>query len=279
MLQGIKRATEVRLKASGVLLRVAGVFLAVTSTTKAAVVDFRLTALSAPSGSDTTATVPASQPNFPLGSSIFLEVWVQTTNSNGLSSASLDLLYNSSLATGVNVTHSSVFSTLKHATINNSSGVIDDLSGSHLGPCTDAVGVTPNWARVAVVKFNADTDGVLTIQAVVSGSLVYGTAICNVGDVNPAQLSFGSVVVRLGDELGACCAVADNHCSQVTEAKCKTLGKGYAYRGDGTPCGSDGTCIPTVSEWGMAVLALSVLVAGSVLLRTRPVHAQRHAHP
>jgi hypothetical protein len=199
MIQQIKRVARRWLKECGVPSRVTLVFLATTSAAQAAVVDFQLTTLSTPSGSDTAATVPASQPAFGLGSSIFLEVWVQTTNTNGVSSASLDLLFNASLATAVGVTHSSVFPTLTHSSINNSSGVIDDLSGSHLGPCADAVAVAPSWARVAVIEFTADADGPLTIQAAATGSLVYGTALCGLGDVDPASIAFDSVVVTVGN--------------------------------------------------------------------------------
>jgi len=61
----------------------------------------------------------------------------------------------------------------------------------------------------------------------------------------------------------------DNSCTQVTEAACKALGKGFTYRGDGTPCGSDGTCIPTLSEWGVAVMAMLVLTAGTIVVMRR----------
>jgi len=180
-------------------LRVTLVILVTAAAASGAVVDFQLTALTAPSGNDTAAIVPTSQTSFALGSSIFLEVWVQTTSTNGLSSASLDLLFDSSLATAVSVAHSSIFSTLTHSSINNPPGAVDDLSGSHLGPCTDAVAVSPNWVRVAVVEFSADTDGFLTIQAAATGSLVYGTALCGMGDVDPVNIGFDSVAVTVGD--------------------------------------------------------------------------------
>jgi hypothetical protein len=226
MIRQIKRVAELWLKACGVPSRVTLLFLMTMSAARGAVVDFQLTALSTPGGSDTAATVPASQSSFSLGSSIFLEVWGQTTNPNGLSSASLDLVFNSSLATAVSVTHSSVFSTLTHSSFNNPSGVIDDLSGSHLGPCTDAIAVAPSWARVAVVEFTADADGLLTIQALAAGSPVYGTAICGLGDVDPANISFDSVAVILGD-----------------------------------------AAIPAASTWGLVVMSLFILVAGSIALR------------
>ncbi|MCI0493045.1 MAG: hypothetical protein L0Z07_08925 [Planctomycetes bacterium] len=166
---------------------------------RAAVVDYRLTALPVPSVSDTAAIVPASQPNFAIGSSIFLEVWVQTTSTNGISSASLDVHFNASVATAIGVTHSSIFNTLINSAINNPSGIINDLSGSHLGPCTDGVAVIPNWARVAIIEFSADADGVLSIQATVTGSPTYGTALCGLGDVDPLNIGFNSMAVGVGD--------------------------------------------------------------------------------
>ncbi len=199
MIRQTRRIAERWLKACGVPARVAVVVLVAASAANGAVVDFQLTALATPSGSDTAATVPASQPTFALGSSMFLEVWIETANSNGVSSASVDLSFNSSLTTAVSVTHSSVFSTLTHSSINNPLGVVDDLSGSHLGPCTDAIAVAPSWARVAVVEFTANANGALTIQAVAAGSPVYGTALCGLGDVDPANISFDSVTVTLGD--------------------------------------------------------------------------------
>jgi hypothetical protein len=174
------------------------VVLALSGSANGAVISFRLAALSSPSTNDQVKSVPASRTNFALGSSIFLEVWVQTINPSGLSSASLDLSFESSLATAVEVTHSSVFSALVHSLINNPAGFIDDLSGSHLGPCADAVGVSPNWGRVAVVEFTANADGVLTFRSLPSGSPVYGSAICGVGDINPNDISFNPVIVAIG---------------------------------------------------------------------------------
>jgi len=226
MIQQVNRATEHRLNVRSVPLRVTVAFLVIASVARGAVVDFQLTASTAPSGSDVASTVPASQTSFALASSFFLEVWVQTSNSNGVSSASLDLLFNSSTATAVSVTHSSIFSALTRSSINNPSGVVDDLSGSYLGPCTDAIAVAPNWARVAVIEFTAAADGPLTIQAVAAGSPVYGTAICGLGDVIPANIGFDSVVVKIGE-----------------------------------------ATIPAASTWGLVVMSLLILVAGTIALR------------
>lgn len=165
----------------------------------AAPVDFRLTARSAPSGFDTSMTVPASQSNFPLESSIFLEIWIQTTDPGGLSSASLDLSFDPTLVTGLGITPTAVFSELLNGTLDNGVGLIDDLSGSHLGPCTDAVAVSPNWARLAVVEFSANNDGMVLFGGAPTGSVVYGTAICGAGDIDPATITFDSLAVAVGN--------------------------------------------------------------------------------
>jgi len=84
---------------------------------------------------------------------------------------------------------------------------------------------------------------------------------------------------------GACC-LPDGVCEEIlTDAEC--LGEGGVYNGDGTMClgdnngnGIDDTCeepIPTVSEWGLILLTLLLLTAGTVALgrrrRRRPVAA------
>jgi hypothetical protein len=190
--------------------------------------EFRLTALPAPSASDVSTTVPASQTEFEVGASIFLEVWVQTTEDAGLSSASVDLSYDSTLATGLAISPTAIYAELLSGTIDNGSGVVDDLSGSHLGPCTDAVGVSPNWARLAVVEFSADADGQLVIDSAATGSPVYGTAICGVGDIDPGTIIFDSVAVTIGDPGVPAAPLADERFdingtikSCVTDADCK----------------------------------------------------------
>ncbi len=65
------------------------------------------------------------------------------------------------------------------------------------------------------------------------------------------------------DECGACCG--PGQCVQVIETEC--AGK---YRGDGTKCEQE-VCggIPTVSEWGLIVLAVLLVAAGTVVLPKR----------
>ena len=92
----------------------------------------------------------------------------------------------------------------------------------------------------------------------------------------PGQVSFSTghwtpddVPLAAGDvvAVGACCNLATNACTQRSDAECKALG--FTFRGAGTPCGSDGTCIPTLSEWGVAVMAMLVLTAGTIVVMRR----------
>jgi hypothetical protein len=172
--------------------------------TLGAIVDINLVVLSAPSGSDTVASLPASQSTVGPGSAFFVEVWAQTTHPNGFTSVSLDIAFDSVLATGVSITHTALFSELQNGTIDDPGGLVDDLSGSHLGPCTDEVGVSPNWARVAVVEMSALGQGTLLLVSAPTGTPAFGTAICAVGDIDPGEVSFGEVTLHIiGGEIPA----------------------------------------------------------------------------
>jgi len=160
-------------------------------------VDVELVCLASPSAADTSASVPTTVAELLNDASFVVEVWAQTTDSAGLSSASLDLSYDATLANGTLLTHSATFNVLTHGTIDNGTGTVDDLSGSHLGSCADAVGVAPNWARVAILDVTALASGSLIMQSSAAGSNIYGTAICGTGDLAEGQISFGSVAVSL----------------------------------------------------------------------------------
>lgn len=65
---------------------------------------------------------------------------------------------------------------------------------------------------------------------------------------------------------GACC-FGEDICTIETAEGCEI--SGGQFRGEGTPCGADGTCIPTVSEWGLVVMGLLVLSAATVVIMRR----------
>lgn len=185
--------------------------------------DIRLVALPSASASDTLTTLPTSSTQLLNDASFVVEMWAQTTHANGLSSVSADVAFTSALASVNNITHSATFNVLTSGTINNTNGTIDNLSGSHLGPCSDAVGMSPNWARVAILNMTASASGTLVVQTAPAGSPIYGTAICGVGNLADAQIVFGSVSVDLVE----CLVTAD--CD------------------DGQYCNGAETCNPTTS--------------------------------
>lgn len=158
-----------------------------------------LVALSGASPGDIVATLPTRQAIFAPGTTFFVEVWAQTGNIDGLSSVSVDVAFDAGLATVVSVTHTALFFELQNGVIDNASGFVDDLSGSHFGPCSDQVAVAPNWGRVAIIVMRADALGSMSITSGPTGSLVFGTAICGVGDLDPANIIYGSASVIVGD--------------------------------------------------------------------------------
>ncbi len=162
------------------------------------VATIELVTLATAGPNDDVAILPTSESVFLPGTTFFVEVWAQTTDPNGLSSVSLDITYDTSLASAASITHSSIFSDAPNGVIDDANGIVDDLSGSHLAQCSD-VAVVPNWSRAAIVEMTADAEGFLAIQASETSSLAYGTAICGVGDIDPASITYGAANVVIGD--------------------------------------------------------------------------------
>lgn len=156
-----------------------------------------LVPLTAAGPDDRLSALPTAEHYAALGGTFIVEVWAQTADPAGLSSVSTDIAFDTTVSVN-SVTHTALFSELGHDIIDNPAGRIDDLSGSHLGPCTDLVGVAPEWARVAIIEMAADSPGLVTIASSDPGSLIYGTAVCGVGDLDPATISYGSDFVAVG---------------------------------------------------------------------------------
>lgn len=195
----MKRSSLQSLSSPGRLFLVGGLFGSVLCVQQghAQTADIELVALTAPSASDATVTLPTSESHFLNSAAFFVEVWAQATDVNGLSSVSADLSFGPTLANVTAITHTSTFNVLTQGAIDNVVGTIDDLSGSHLGPCTDGIGVATNWARVATLDVTALASGVLTFQSAATGSAIYNTSICGAGDIADAQIAFGSVTVNM----------------------------------------------------------------------------------
>jgi len=185
----IRRGQKTLAFAAAMIVHVSGV--------PAQTAEIRLVALPSESPSDTVAILPNSSARFLTDGNFVVEVWAQTADARGLSSVSSDIAFTNTLASITSITHTATFSVLTAGTVNNANGTIDNLSGSHLGPCSDAIAVSPTWARVASFGVSASASGSLTVQSGPANSAIYGVAICGLGNIADAQVLFGSVAVDL----------------------------------------------------------------------------------
>ena len=115
-------------------------------------VAFGLVILDAPSVSETTTVLPTSIAGITGGQTYYVEVWVSDVGDidTGVTSAYVDLSFPNETLSVVSISHGSTFTVLTDGSAGT--GVIDDLGGSTL---SEAVGVEPEWARVAVVEMYA----------------------------------------------------------------------------------------------------------------------------
>jgi hypothetical protein len=182
-------------------------------------VDIEIVALAAPSGTDEVTALPASLTTVDVANTFVLEVWAQTTDPSGFSSVGLDLSFDPSVVNGTALTHSALFSLFTNGTIDNVGGVIDDLSGSHppvSPPCSDAVGLAPNWARVAVIDMVALAEGPAAIQIGDNNSLIFPTAICGAGAVTANFGTLSLEVLPRTDEIVIVALAAPSATDEVT---------------------------------------------------------------
>ncbi|MFQ5463811.1 MAG: hypothetical protein ACE5E5_14435, partial [Phycisphaerae bacterium] len=196
------------------------------------VATLRVVALNSPSAVDQAATLPVVQAEYTPGDTFFLELWAQTTQTTGFSSVTADITFNPAVAIAQNITHTALFnvSALNTGTIDNVAGVIGNLGGSHPAaspPCSDQVGLAPNWVRVAVVQMQATANGASTMQSADPASLLFGTAICNTfGNLGAAAIDFGQVAVTVAE------CFNNGHCD------------------DGLFCNGSETCVLNVCQAG-----------------------------
>jgi len=217
----------------GAALGVVVVVLSLPASARAGTIaTIELVPVGAASPSDTVATLPTGLTVVEPGATFVIEVWAQTIDSQGLSSVSATLSFDPTIAVVTGITHTSLFSELPAGTADNVAGLVVGLSGSHLSTCADQVGVSPTWARVAIIDMQAIASGSLVIASADTGMLALGTAICGVGDLSPADVSYGSATLLI-----------------------------------------TGDAIPATSEWGIALMGLLLLTAGTLTITRRPLPA------
>lgn len=206
-----------------------------------AVVDIaiELVAVSAPGAADVVTSLPVAQQTAEVGATVFLELWVQTFDNNGIASVAVDIQYDPSRISAISITHTALFNIFPCGAvgdpsppcfggIDNGVGLIDNLSGSHLSPaCADQVGLAPLWARVAIIEMQANGPGTVAIQSGDANDVIFVTVNC--ASFQPPAIGYGAATLTI-------------------------LGGG---------------AIPTVSAWGSLVLALLLLLSGTILLGRR----------
>lgn len=124
---------------------------------------------------------------------------------------------------------------------------VNGVSGSQTGGCTD-----PCDGAVGL-----DFPIELAANAATTTITMYHTYGCS------------SPLCELPPPTGACC-LSDESCVEVTASECDA--QGGTYQGTYTTCAQVDCAvgaIPTVSEWGLIIMTLLVLTAGTIILRWR----------
>lgn len=224
--------------------------------------EYRCVIVDTPTATDQGTSLPTGIADSLVGSTLHVEYWATDSGgtNTGIVSAYSDMSYPANVVTCGTVTGSATFNVFPGGTCGDA--VVDELGGSQLD---GRVAVEPQWIRIAAVAFTADATGPaeFVLEPAASESSAFGRGL-----ILPENIQYGGCSVVLGTP-GACCHFDGTCTDDVFEAPCLS-GAGYAWH-DGMSC-SEVACavIPAVSEWGLAVLALLVLSAGSVvLLRSR----------
>ncbi|MFH1108834.1 MAG: DNRLRE domain-containing protein [Planctomycetota bacterium] len=153
-----------------------------------------------PSPTDTVTVLPTSVTEYLPNDTFFVEVWAQTSEPNGFQSVSADITFNNTVLSGQGITFTPLFNYpgFTNGTINNSIGLVDDLSGSHgitIPPCHDHVGYEPSWARVAIVEMRAETGGVSVLASGDTNNLLWRTGICGLWALDALEIDYGQATV------------------------------------------------------------------------------------
>ncbi|MGD0901171.1 MAG: pre-peptidase C-terminal domain-containing protein, partial [Thermoguttaceae bacterium] len=106
---------------------------------------------------DTIATLPSPITTVPVGSTYYVEAWVQDTGTplTGISGGYFNLAYQSSLADPTSLAHGSIYTALPSGTVDQAAGQVIDFGGSALGAGTPGIGDWALLGRITVVSTGA----------------------------------------------------------------------------------------------------------------------------
>jgi len=149
-------------------------------------VGVQLVAVQAPSATGSSA-LPAGLASVTLGSTYYVEVWVQDLLAPGvgISGGKVDVNYSTSVVDAVAVVNQD-FDLLPDGTIDDPNGVVRDLGG---GTLQGGLGVAPQWARLGYVEMLSTALGEATF-ALSPGSLQFGRF--GAGDVDWSLVDLGT---------------------------------------------------------------------------------------
>ena len=154
--------------------------------------EYRCVILPEPSSEGST-TLPEEAEHVYFGEPFFVELWATDSGAlnTGLVSAYADLAYPADCASVTAIMPDPAFELF--ASGNDAGGFVDELGGSQLAP---AVGVEPEWARIAIIEFTADAaceQAVFELLPAELESSAYGR-----GAIDPAEIDYGSAAVEIG---------------------------------------------------------------------------------
>src|SRR3989304_3314543 len=160
-------------------------------------INVALVLLDAPSSLGTTTdpasleTLITSSSQLTEGGTVFLEAWCQTPGPNGISTAVVDLTYETTFFTTsvAQISLAPQWGTLPYTvSVNDAAGLVDDLGGNNLS----GLGVAPNWARIGTVQLDVTgipSDPVVFCSLFAGGILQF--AIVGEGSVSPIDVVYG----------------------------------------------------------------------------------------
>lgn len=124
-------------------------------------IDVQLRAVASPTVGDTIADPPTSLVDVPLGNTFYLETWIKDVGSPlyGVSGGYLDIAYDTAKFDAMAISHGSLYTTFTTGTVNDTTGLIDELGGSYLG---EPFPGKTSWALLGRVTFQRTASGMAT---------------------------------------------------------------------------------------------------------------------
>ena len=263
-------------------------------------VELRLLVLDTPSGVETTAelsSLPGQTCNMEAQDPFVLELWASDLGSvnTGIVGFYVDLAFDHTLVRADALVHSSLFNAFLEGEIDNGVGQIIDFGG--VDGTLNGQGVAPEWAKIGYVEMTAIGEGVATI---VSSLGIGGIGVFGRQPPPVSEIHFGTATVGIPyvpgdfdqdcdvdlddvDQFGSCFTGPDGGPVGAECAPGDFDGDGdvdcsdwdqfvMAWTGVGDPPAfSECRTIPAASEWGLVVMTLLALTAGTLMYGRRRV--------